>query len=696
MALIGVLMNTPLVSKKGLLGLCIASAMTVANADTDNANTDTKENKVQEVLIWGTQVKASSLKLDEESIAIRQADHLGDLLRTVPGVDVGGAHSLNQRITIRSMDDKDLRISIDGANQNTYMYHHMGNLQIHADILQAVEIDVGRNSVVDGGLGGAVRFETRDAADLLRAGQSFGARGNVSLADNGANSYSLSGYGQFSDAVDFLLYYNAVDKDDFQVGGGKILDENGNEVPNTDGEVRGLAGDVSDALIKVGWNISDNQRVKLGYEYYEDEGDYSYRPDMGLATDTAIAGALEIPLTYPTEFSRGTTTLNYELTLSHTTLKAAAYQNVSTFWRDERGLASWRPAAATINEGEAINQGLNILAESRFGGSVEHELTYGIDAINYKTNYSSDSAELADEWANTVGLFIEDRIAFTNGIALIPGLRYQNDNVESHLVDDTFDDTQLALAIEYEAGEEWLLRASATEIFKSPELAEVFIGAGMSDTYSPDIEAETGVNTELSLAYRGERWSTGVTVFNTQIDNYMYDYSPSKDNVGDMTIQGFETYAEFSFGALTALLTLSSAKGDLDAFEQYAALDGAGDSREQGDTVSLNVDYEISAWDMALHWDVLAVDDLPEGNYLDSASLTNRKEGFVVHNLSGRWTPAGGRGLAITLGVDNVFDEYYASQSSRQGLSDHPLFGNLFLMDYEPGRNVKASVSYQF
>ena len=28
-----------------------------------------------------------------------QADHISDLLRDLPGVDVGGAHSLNQRIT---------------------------------------------------------------------------------------------------------------------------------------------------------------------------------------------------------------------------------------------------------------------------------------------------------------------------------------------------------------------------------------------------------------------------------------------------------------------------------------------------------------------------------------------------------------------------------------------------------------------
>ena len=56
---------------------------------------------LEEIQVWGTWVWASSLSLGEEDVAIKQADHISDLLRPIPGVDVGGAHSLNQRITIR-------------------------------------------------------------------------------------------------------------------------------------------------------------------------------------------------------------------------------------------------------------------------------------------------------------------------------------------------------------------------------------------------------------------------------------------------------------------------------------------------------------------------------------------------------------------------------------------------------------------
>lgn len=689
-------MNNVLINKHFLLISCLLASISAVCADEKTA--------VEELAVWGTRVYSSSVGLDEESIAIKQSDHLSDLLRTIPGVDVGGAHSLNQRITIRSMDDKDLRISIDGAYQNTYMYHHMGNLQIHADILQSVDIEVGNNSVLNGGLGGAVRFETREAKDLLPYGQSFGGRIHVSSADNASSNYSISGYGQLDDSVDVLLYYNAVDRDNYEVGGGRILDETGAEISGTDGKVRGLEGELTDGLFKLGWDITDSQRIKIGYESYLDEGDYSYRPDMGLATDLAIAGFLNIPLVYPTEFTRDTITLNYDLSISeHTTLKAAWFENESTLWRDETGLASWNPAFAVVVEGEATNSGFNVYANTKAGDSIEHSLTYGVDIINYETAYNTDGVFQSGEEATSRALFIEDRISFANGLILTPGLRNDNYDIESVAVDDSFSDSTLSLAIGYQIDDDVLIELSSTELFKGPEIGEVFIGAGLFDTPNPDIKAETGTNSEFSVVQRTEGFETGFTIFKTKIENYIYDYAanPSggfwKDNVGTMEIDGIEAYAEIEQGAWHALLTYSTAESRLSATADYIALDGARIDRQQGDTVSFNLDYRFASADVVIHWDILMVDDVAAGLDLDGATLDNAKDNYSVHNFSVRWVPGGNpEGFAFTFGIDNVFDEFYASQSSRTGTSFHPLFQELYLFDYEPGRNMKATVSYQF
>ena len=691
--------------KRVHIGVGILGAMASTQGWAEEAAASAE---LEPVMVWATEVKASSVEMSGDAIATKQADHISDLLRTIPGVDVGGAHSLNQRITIRSMDDKDLIITIDGANQNTYMYHHMGNLQINANILKSVDVEVGNNSVINGGLGGVVRFETKEAKELLQPGQDFGAHLQYTYADNASESYSATGYGQFTDSVDFLLYYNLLERGNFEVGGGEILDHNGDEVPGTDGTVRGLEGDLHDALVKLGWDLTPSQRLEIGYESYKDEGDYSYRPDMGLATDVVIADRLNIPLLYPTEFTRDTLTLNHEWRMGdHTTVKTALFENVSELWRDETGLESWRPAVAGYVDGEATNRGFNVLAESFVEGAVTQEFTYGVDLIQYETEYkaeyiSGDSAR-SDEEATSSALFVQDRIQLGE-FAVIPGIRYNKYDIESVVVDDTFSETTGAFAAEYEPNQYLFFRASSTQLFKGPEIGEVFAGAGLFDTENPDIKAETGYNHEFTVAAQGpefgaDMFRVGVTFFQTDIQDYIYDYTANgKDNVGDMSIDGYEAYLGFDAGNLTVLWTYSVAKSDLDAFEEYAALDGARIDREQGNTSSLNVDYLIPAADLALHWDVLNVNGVPAGVDLDVTSLDSRnaKEGYTVHNISARWTPRQVPGLSLTLGVDNLFDEYYASQSSRTGLSFHPLFRDLYLTDFEPGRNVKTTVAYQF
>jgi hemoglobin/transferrin/lactoferrin receptor protein len=686
-----------------LLGLSLPHVAISQESETNQ--------QLEEVIIWGTELSSSSLNLKEGSIAIKQADHISDLLRTIPGIDVGGAHSLNQRITIRSMDDKDLRISIDGANQNTYMYHHMGNLQIHADILQSVDIEIGTNSVVNGGLGGAVRFETKTAKQLLRDDEQFGARVQASYGDNSGNSYTLTGFGQLTDTVDILAYYNAVNRANYEVGGGKIKDENGLEIEGTDGKVRGLDGDVNDALVKLGWDISDQQRFEIGYESYQDKGDYSYRPDMGLATDLAITESLGIPLLWPTEFGRDTLTLNYDLDWSEqSSLKVALFQNTSELYRDESGWAlnsSFESSAAFVT-GEAINMGINILGESNFDN---HQLTYGADKIIYDTDYTADylsgTQDKSSEKAVNSSIFLQDRIQITDSAVVIPGLRYDNYNLDSNVVDNTFDDVTFSLAGEYDLTESLIVKLSTTQLFKGPEIGEVFVGAGLYDSVNNDIKAETGENNELSIAYAkdvlgADEFSLGFTYFDTQIDNYIYDYASSpgggswKDNIGDMAIDGFEAYVGYEVGNLKALITFSKAESELNAYTAYAALDGARLDRQQGDTISFNLDYEIPNKQVTLHWDFLSVDDVSAGVDLDGATLDNAKDSYIVHNISARWEPVAVSGLAITAGIDNVLDEFYASQSSRTGVSFHPLFGSLYLQDYEPGRNAKVTVAYNF
>ena len=674
------------------------------------------EENIEHISVWSTQINTSSLYLQEGQIANKQADHVSDLLRAIPGVDVGGAHSLNQRITIRSMDDKDLSITIDGAQQNTYMYHHMGNLQIHADILKSVDIEIGTNSILSSGLGGAVRFETKDAKELLVDDARFGSRIHLGFGDNSANSYSLTGYGLLADNVDFIGYVNRVDNKNYEVGGGEILDATGHVVAGTDGKVRGLEGEVTDALVKFGWDIGNDQRLKFGYESYKDEGQYSYRPDMGLATDLAITNSLGVPLLWPTEFTRDTATLSYDANWGESSrVLISAYSNTSELFRDESGYAQ-NPAFASwagLVTGEAKNTGVNLIGETSVDGKTEHALTYGFDYIRHDTDYHAEypqSTLISSEQVKSFSAYIQDRIQVTEEIAVIGGFRTERYEIDSNVVTDTYNHGRFSFAAEYQPTEDLLFKVSSTQLFKGPEIGEVFIGAGSEDRENQDIDAEHGTNTEYSFAYqpslsKNASLNFGATVFNTRIKDYIYDYAfvPGggprdswKDNVGNMKITGFEAFAGYTDANLQAKVTYSSAESELDAFADYADLDNARIDREQGDTVSAQLAYQIPEVGVSLEWSFMHVSDVDAGINLDGASLNNAKDSFSVHNILARWDVEYLDGLTLIFGVDNLFDEFYASQSSRTGSSFHPRFGELYLLDYEPGRNVKASLSYRF
>lgn len=690
---------------KSVVALAVMSLSSSAAVLAD----DVKDEEIEKLSVWGTEVRSSSLYIQGSDLADKQADHISDLLRTLPGVDVGGAHSLNQRITIRGMDDKDLKITIDGASQNSYMYHHMGNLQIHADILKSVDVEVGSNSIINGGLGGAVRFKTKSARELLKPEQNFGGRVQVNTSTNSGSNFSLTGYGVVNDSVDFLGYYNAVNSDNYDVGGGKITDFEGNVIEGTDGTVRGLEGKVSDALVKFGWDINENQRIQLSYESYQDEGDYSYRPDMGLATDLAITNSLKVPLLWPTEFTRDTLTLNYELLWGDdSSLDVVAFSNVSELYRDESGYAE-NPAFAAwagLVTGEATNSGFNIIGSSSVEGDITHELTYGIDVIKYETDYQgqySASTDVSSEESTNKSLFIQDIIDFGNGFTVTPGARIDSLDIDSVVVDESFSEVSFSLAAAYQFNQNLLVKLSSTELFKGPELGEVFTGAGLYDTANNDIKAETGENTELSFTYQSDNnIALGGTYFVTNIDNYIYDYASSptgrywKDNVGAVEIKGFEVYAGYNHDNFSSQITYSSAESELEANSSYQDLDGARLDREQGDTLSAEIGYQLPGYNLSLHWEVMHVSGVDDGLSLDGATKNNAKEDFSIQNIQARWEPEAVEGLTIIAGVDNLFDEFYASQSSRTGLSTHPRFGDLYLLDYEPGRNIKATVSYSF
>ncbi|MDN3637333.1 TonB-dependent receptor [Simiduia curdlanivorans] len=645
----------------GLLSFALAQSVLAAgtvDVDVEQEPAAAASTSIETVQVWATQVKSSSVFLGENQIATKQADHLSELMRDIPGVDIGGTHSVNQRINIRGLDDRNLNVTIDGAKQTNYMFHHMGNLLINPDILRSVDIDVGANSVLTGALGGAVRFETKSAQDLLQ-GERFGSRVQLGYNSNASLSGSFTAYGQLSDSVDLLAYVNQNDRDNFEDGDGT--------------EILGNDGVQNNGLVKAGWNINQDHRLTLSFDKYQDKGDYTPRPDMGVATNAAISGAT----LYPTEFGRETWNLGYQGELQNELmLSANLYSNSYDLERDN---------LSVITEGSAENTGVTFLTQLPFSAGVEHLLSAGLESNTYTTEYITGGVRLGGEEQRLDAIYIQDRLSLTDTFFVTPGVRYDQVTMDAVSVEEDFSDTSFALAAEWFVTDSWQLLASSTEVFKAPELTEVLVGAGYGKTPNPALKPETARNDQVGVRFSqdnflgADEFTTGFNLFQTEIENYI-SYSSLQDvNLGDVGITGGEFSANYQLEEFTALFTFARSRSDTHDTSATNSLD-----REVGDSFGLAFSYRLA--DVDLSWN----------SQWHAEEKTQEKPAYDVHNFSAQWQPAAIQGLALIAGVDNVFNEQYTSHASRVGDTVHPVFGELILNDYEPGRNFKLTASYEF
>lgn len=665
--------NLKTVMKPTVLSVIIASALITPVRSAENVQ------NMEEVLVWGTKVSSSSESLAAEDLSLKQADHLSDILRDVPGVDVGGTHSLNQRINIRGMNETNLDIRLDGASQHANMFHHIGNLTLNPDIIKSADIQVGANSVASGGIGGAVYFETKDAQDLLVDGEDFGARIFAGYGSNDNKQGSLTAYGQLTEQLDAMIYLYGISRGNFEDGDGD--------------KTIGSDGDVKNILTKLGWQLTDEQRLQLSYDVYRDEGDYNPRPDMSGAANETFSNETLLP----TEYDRETITLAYELDKGESiVLNASVYQNHIKLQRDESGIAPWSPTRQSDNSAENTNTGATVKALSTATtGEFTHKFTYGLDYNQQESESQYGSSSSMSEKATSTALFVEDRFYFTDAISMTAGLRFEDYQRDAITSSKDFNDITWALGADWDITNDFTLFLSTRSLFKAPELLESFIQYQDVAYLSNDIKAQTGQNTQAGFRFNKQidqhQLGTTLTLFKTELDDYLEaEYQSGSrtyliDNHGDAEIKGFEFSLTYGYDMFNSKLSYS--KSDNKNTTNNTPIIGSnGRSTDMGDSIALTLDY--LSLDLNTVFGLTSIAVLDETNVADGKL---KKAGYQVHNIYAQWIPEKAEGLAITFGIDNLFDETYVSHASRSGSARGTITD-----DYEPGRNYKISASYQF
>lgn len=651
-------------NKKVLLSSFAALAIITANV---YANETTQ---LDEVDVWETQVVSSSLNLGENSIEKKQADHLSDLLRDLPGVEVGGVHSINNRINMRGLQDEDLEITLDGAKiQNARMFHHIGNLLINPDILKKADIQVGTNSVVNGGLGGSIAFETKDGVDLLKDGQNFGGRISTTYNSNDSLSGSLAVYGKVTEKLNFLVYHNYINKNNFEYPSGE--------------KSYGVDGEQSDTLLKASYDIDDYQTISLSYDKLTDEGDYLPRPNFSATANEALNGA---KLTYPTEYTRETITLKHKLDLGEKLfLDTTAYSNENQLTRDESvGLRGYL-------DGTVTNKGINSKAQSNFEiAKIYNTLTYGVEYDEQESKVLINSATYGeDEKAKTLALYVENTIDFDNGLTITPGVRYTDYELDG--VYGKYDDNKFTygLAAEYAVNDNFTLHASGTTLYKGVPMLEVLNTERTAITARGDLKAETGSNKEIGLRYTNDnvlgadKFGFSIKYFKTDINNHIETWDGRTAviyNNGNVDIEGVETNLKYIKGKLTTSLGYSK------SHVSYSET-SADSPYSQGDKLTLGLDYDVSKG-LGLSWNSIFV---AKNDDIGTLSGVDYKAGYSVHNASLKYIPSSFKDLTVVAGIDNIFDKQYINHTSSNGVAR-----GTFLGDYEAGRNFKVTLAYKF
>lgn len=668
-------------SLNNLSPLCLAIT-SILIVQAASAEADMPTMTMQKITVTSDSSVRERVQQDEvytdEYMPAQQANHLSNFLEVIPGVSVGGANTINQRVRVRGLDDTNLKVTIDGARQEGYLFHHSGDLVLDPDLLKQAEVSVGNNSVTLGNhaIGGAVAFETVDAADLLTPGQKIGAKINTGYASNNDELLtSATVFAAPTENIDLLAYYGKRSAESGEDGDGHKIQSG-----DTDAE---------SILLKAGAYFGDEHHVSGSFSRTENEGDYPNRADFPLGA--IIRG--EPNKAVPWLQTRDTYTLdyNYKPQSDLVDLKANIYQSESEIDKNNGDL-----------DIKIKTKGGKIENKSRLQSNTgSHTLIAGVEHYTKESDLKRAGVSSGSDEAKSTSVYLEDQWNIDK-LTLTPGIRYDYyKSPEQVGGGKTFDNVVGALAASYQLTPSTNVFASYTQIFNGPDLQEVVRNSTGSDKYiSSNLEAETGDNAEIGitttlrdLSIANDSLLLSAKYFVTNLEDLITFKSGVDCVTGQVTaggqcsgsfnedeeyeIKGVELAANYKANDFNMGVSYSRARSEGKETGNTIPRD-TGDGGDAGDMYMVNLGYAPTET-LDLGW---------RSTYVDSITSNNtKKPSYDVHDIYLTYRPQQFKGVKTTLGVYNLFDETYASHSSRH-LADSA--------DYEPGRNIKASLTYQF
>ena len=587
-------------------------------------------------------------------IELEQATSLRDLFKQAPEVNVVGGPSTAQKLFVRGINERMLNITIDGATQPEAAFHHTSQVVIEPDMLKRVEIEAGAGAATagPGALAGAIRFTTKNADDMLRPGERFGAllKGGYQSAGDGSK-FSATGFGRFTEDTSVIASINRLKSSDYRDG-------NGNTVENS-------AADTHNEFVKLNTKMTDAHRFGLSHERHQDEG-----------LRNRAANLLSAPFN-PIErqrTERESTAFSYDYDPGQPLLKArlGAYVNEHSI-----DLAMDTP---TQERNGVRSKGLNLSNISHFG---QHKLTYGFDYRRVTGEAQRSAGALPDEKATVDGLYVQDDYAFAPSMLLTTGVRHDRydytDTTNQRFRSDGFSPSA---SLSWAASDNLAVRLSHARALRGVGIVEPYLR--QIQTNDSDISPEKGKNTELGMQWQSGPWHLQGAVFRQRIDHFI-GYETSRRNLGDVRVNGYNARVGYQAGPWSSSIGVAHAKPTLNdtPLNDMVAMQ-LGNST--GRTWITQLDYVMPSHNVKMGWTGRYVEELTQ-----VAEGARAKPGYAVHDVYAQLLPTGKDDFSVTLTVKNLFDRYYLEQAS---FGYHPFWGNVAGFP-EPGRDVRLMLAWR-
>ncbi|PAF44875.1 hypothetical protein BJI48_01975 [Helicobacter sp. 11S02596-1] len=634
--------------------------------------------------------------INGKDLGARQANQMSDVFATQPDVNVGGGGVMAQKIYVRGIEDRLLRVTIDGAAQNGNAFHHQGNTIIDPGMLKEVEITKGaaNASAGPGALAGAITMTTKDASDLLEKGQNFGASLASSFYTNYGIRENVMAYGRGSH-FDVLAYYTY--QNIFYYRDGEHAFKNLFH-PKSEDKVIGSPSQQNNVLLKANAYLNEKDKITFTYNMTRDNATRPFRANVTNAIgEEGFNFAQEL-------FDHTDQNHNVSLQYAHQggknfgspKVKVDAYGSVRNIYLTPRFDTSDEGPFKDDDEGRTPrniflnNFGADLKISHPIAEDYSNTLDYG---LNYQNMTVMDKAQKeitkeqrGKESSNIIGAYVQANYSLVKSLTVGAGTRYDvytyfDKNSQNHVTQGF----SPSVAVLYEPIDSIDMKLSYAYVTRGALPGDALLIQDDEVTIDPKLKSEKGQNVEFDMDFTQEYFSLRGAVFYQVIGDFINSYghpitedqkaaAASKGSNGEdrgfrqnlkdkINIYGYELGASFNYENFVATLGFA---------RSYPTVRGKliNDTYELGATTGFNytlrLSYTFPSIGLDLSWLSRFVQTLDyEGYDIYNAEFYHtHKPGYGVHNIYVNYTPPKIKGLRFSIVLNNIFNKDYIDQTS--------------------------------